>query len=144
MDCNIGVRGEGYEYIFSRGKGLTSIRFDGVQLLDDTVRPSFWRAPTNNDDGCAEPFEFAFWKTAGLYARCDNLTVEAGTETVTVHAVYTLPDGRTLPIDFTVDGTGRCEVAMTWRRKSGIAGVRPVAAAAAGADRRFLSGPWPP
>ena len=29
-------------------------------------------------------------------------------------------------------------------RKSGIAGVRPVAAAAAGADRRFLSGPWPP
>lgn len=68
MDCNIGVRGEGYEYIFSRGKGLTSIRFDGVQLLDDTVRPSFWRAPTNNDDGCAEPFEFAFWKTAGLYA----------------------------------------------------------------------------
>ena len=115
MDCNIGVRGEGYEYIFSRGKGLTSIRFDGVQLLDDTVRPSFWRAPTNNDDGCAEPFEFAFWKTAGLYARCDNLTVEAGTETVTVHAVYTLPDGRTLPIDFTVDGTGRCEVAMTWQ-----------------------------
>lgn len=86
-----------------------------MQLLDDTVRPSFWRAPTNNDDGCAEPFEFAFWKTAGLYARCDNLTVEAGTETVTVHAVYTLPDGRTLPIDFTVDGTGRCEVAMTWQ-----------------------------
>lgn len=34
---------------------------------------------------------------------------------MTVHAVYTLPDGRTLPIDFTVDGTGRCEVAMTWQ-----------------------------
>ena len=29
----------------------------------DTVRPNFWRAPTNNDEGCAEPFTFAFWKS---------------------------------------------------------------------------------
>ena len=115
MDYNIGVKGEGFEYIFSRGKGLTSIRFDGEQLLDDTVRPNFWRAPTNNDEGCAEPFEFAFWKTAGLYAKCDTLTAETSAETVTVHAVYTLPDGRTLPIDFAVDGTGRCDVTMTWQ-----------------------------
>ena len=55
MDYNIGVKGEGFEYIFSRGKGLVSIRYNGVQLLDDTVRPNFWRAPTNNDEGCAEP-----------------------------------------------------------------------------------------
>ena len=82
MDCNIGVKGEGFEYIFSRGKGLVSIRYNGVQLLDDTVRPNFWRAPTNNDEGCAEPFAFAFWKTAGLYARCDNLTAETKGEFV--------------------------------------------------------------
>ena len=115
MDCNIGVKGEGFEYIFSRGKGLVSIRFGGVQLLDDTVRPSFWRAPTNNDEGCAEPFQFAYWKTAGLYARCDNLTAEQSGEVVTVHAVYTLPDGRRLPVEFAVDGTGRCDVTMTWQ-----------------------------
>ena len=51
MDCNIGVKGEGFEYIFGRGKGLVSIRYNGVQLLDDTVRPNFWRAPTNNRRG---------------------------------------------------------------------------------------------
>lgn len=45
MDYNIGVKGEGFEYIFGRGKGLVSIRYNGVQLLDDTVRPNFWRAP---------------------------------------------------------------------------------------------------
>lgn len=50
---------------FARGKGLVSIRYGGVQLLDDTVRLNFWRAPTNNDEGCAAPFRFAFWKTAG-------------------------------------------------------------------------------
>ncbi len=48
MDCNIGIKGEGFEYIFGCGKGLVSIRYNGVQLLDDTVRPNFWRAPTNN------------------------------------------------------------------------------------------------
>ena len=115
MDCNIGVKGEGFEYIFGRGKGLVSIRYNGVQLLDDTVRPNFWRAPTNNDEGCAEPFAFAFWKTAGLYARCDNLTAETKGEFVTVRANYTLPDGQTLPIDFAIDGAGRCDITMTWQ-----------------------------
>ena len=114
MDCNIGVRGDGFEYLFSRGKGLVSIRYNGVQLLDDTVRLNFWRAPTNNDDGCAAPFEFAFWKTAGLYARCDNLTAGANASSVTVCARYTLPDNRVLPVRFVIDGTGRCEVSVTW------------------------------
>ena len=115
MDCNIGVKGKGFEYIFGRGKGLVSIRYNGVQLLDDTVRPNFWRAPTNNDEGCAEPFAFAFWKTAGLYARCDHLTAETRGEFVTVRAVYTLPDGQTLPIDFAIDCAGRCDITMTWQ-----------------------------
>ena len=115
MDCNIGVKADGFEYVFSRGKGLVSIRYDGIQLLDDTVRLNFWRAPTNNDDGCAEPFEFAFWKTAGLYARCDNLTAEQSDTFVTVHAIYTLPDGQKLPIDFAIDGMGRCDVTLTWQ-----------------------------
>ena len=115
MDCNIGVKGDGFEYIFGRGKGLVSIRYNGVQLLDDTVRPNFWRAPTNNDEGCAEPFAFAFWKTAGLYARCDNLTAEAKDEFVIVRANYTLPDGQTLPIDFAIDSAGRCDITMTWQ-----------------------------
>jgi len=115
MDCNIGVKGKGFEYIFGRGKGLVSIRYNGVQLLDDTVRPNFWRAPTNNDEGCAEPFAFAFWKTAGLYARCDNLTTETKGEFVTIRANYTLPDGQTLPIEFAIDGAGRCDITMTWQ-----------------------------
>ena len=45
MDCNIGVKGEGFEYIFDRSKGLVSIRYNGVQLLDDTVRPQLLACP---------------------------------------------------------------------------------------------------
>ena len=50
------------------------------------MQPNFWRAPTNNDEGCAAPFRFAFWKTAGLYAQCDGLTCTPGAHTVTVGA----------------------------------------------------------
>ena len=99
----------------AEARGLVSIRYNGVQLLDNTVRPNFWRAPTNNDEGCAEPFTFAFWKTAGLYARCDNLTAETKGDFVIARANYTLPDGQTLPIDFAIDGAGRCDITMTWQ-----------------------------
>lgn len=114
-DYNLGVRGEGFEYLFAHGKGLFSIRYNGIQLLDDTVLPNFWRAPTNNDEGCAEPFEFAFWKTAGLYAKCTTLTVEEQFDHILVRAVYTLPNGQALPIDFSIDGAGRCEIRMAWQ-----------------------------
>lgn len=114
-DYDLGVHGEGFEYLFAHGKGLVSIRYNGIQLLDDTVHPNFWRAPTNNDEGCAEPFEFAFWKIAGLYAKCATLTAKEQFDHVLIQAVYTLPDGQTLPIDFSIDGAGRCEVRMTWQ-----------------------------
>ena len=60
-------------------QGLVSIRYNGVQLLDDTVRPNFWRAPTNNDEGCAcllytsksEPFSFdAAWAASSNVMVC--------------------------------------------------------------------------
>ncbi len=57
----------------------------------------------------------AFWKTAGLYAQCDALTCTQQEHTVTVGAVYTLPDGRTLPVNFCIDGAGRCEATLTWQ-----------------------------
>lgn len=113
-DYNIGVRGEGFEYLFAHGKGLVSIRYGGVQLLEDTVRPNFWRAPTNNDDGCAEPFTFAFWKTAGLYARCSSFTARQTEDRIFVCGSYTLPDGQLLPVEFSIDSTGRCEVSLHW------------------------------
>lgn len=114
MDCTIAVQGVDFSYIFAKGKGLCSIRRGDVELLDDFVRPNFWRAPTNNDEGCGAPFDFYFWKTAGSYARCTSMHAEADAHAVTVHMVYTLPDQQRLPIDCRIDGEGRCRVEMHW------------------------------
>ncbi len=113
-DYNIGVRGDGFHYIFGRGKGLVSMRFAGRELLDDTVRPNFWRAPTNNDAGAGQPARFAFWKTAGPYAKCDNLAAECKAGRAIVRAGYTLPDGQAVTVHFAIDGAGRCTVQMEW------------------------------
>lgn len=73
---NIGVRGEEFEALFSNGFGLTSYRYAGKELLERTVRPNFWRAPTDNDEGNNMPGRYAHWKIASLYLTARNCGVE--------------------------------------------------------------------
>jgi beta-galactosidase len=67
---NIGVRGDEFEALFgfgSFGGGLVSYRYAGVELLERTVKPNFWRAPIDNDEGNNMPGRYAQWKLASLY-----------------------------------------------------------------------------
>ena len=66
---NIGVAGESFEVMFSRGSGaLTSYRWGDREMLKAPVLPNFWRAPTNNDCGNRMPQRYAQWKIASMYA----------------------------------------------------------------------------
>lgn len=64
---NIGVRGEEFEALFTQGEGLTSYRYGGRELLMSTVKPNFWRAPVDNDEGNQMPRRYGQWKLASLY-----------------------------------------------------------------------------
>ena len=76
---NIGVRGEGFEALFTSGFGLTSYRYAGVELLERTVKPNFWRAPTDNDEGNNMMGRYAQWKIASLYLTAKNCGEERQT-----------------------------------------------------------------
>lgn len=66
---NLGVKGDNYEIMFSFVQGgLTSYRYGGKELIKGLVKPSFWRAPTDNDLGNAMPYRYAQWKIADMYA----------------------------------------------------------------------------
>lgn len=66
---NIGVVGQHFSLLFSlRQGGLTSYRYGGKELLQRVVRPSFWRAPTDNDIGNGLPQRAGMWKIASRYA----------------------------------------------------------------------------
>lgn len=70
-DMNLGVQGEGFAIMFSSAQGnLISYKYNGVEFIDDMPKPSFWRAPVDNDYGSRRDFALAQWKLASLYRRC--------------------------------------------------------------------------
>lgn len=83
-DINLGVQGDGFEILFSSAQGcLISYKYNGVELIEEMPRPSFWRAPVDNDYGSRRDFAVAQWKLASLYRRCirKELCREDGTWT---------------------------------------------------------------
>lgn len=78
------VKGENFEYQFDESYFLCSIVIDGRQYLKDgsTLRPNFWRAPTDNDYGARMERRFAAWENASFklknreryYADKDKIT----------------------------------------------------------------------
>lgn len=71
---NIGVRGEEFEALFSRGGGLVSYRYGGRELLKTVPKPNFWRAPVDNDCGNRMMQRCGQWKLASMYATVENCT----------------------------------------------------------------------
>lgn len=109
---NIGVKGDGFEVLFSiTNGGLVSYRYGGVELLEKMPLPNFWRAPVDNDMGNRGPARHAQWKIASLYMiqGCMDATEERLKEvkeeenSVTLSFQYTMP---TVP-------SGICEVSYT-------------------------------
>ena len=128
---NISVRGEDFEALFTSEFGLTSYRYAGVELLERTVKPNFWRAPTDNDEGNNMMGRCAQWKIASLYltakkcgaerqapmgALYDNPVVKEEQDHVEFTYVYNL---QTTPaaecqVVYRVYGDGRIETTLSY------------------------------
>lgn len=71
---NLGVRGEGFEALFSRGSGsLVSYRYGGQEMLKTAPVPNFWRAPVDNDNGNRMPQRYGQWKLASMYLQSSSV-----------------------------------------------------------------------
>ena len=124
---NVGVQGDGFEVLFSKTKGgLVSYRKNGRELLRSIPRPSFWRAPTDNDRGWQMPMECGQWKLASLYQKLVRWELER--EDGAVRFTATLQMG-TVP---------QMEAALSYR----VAGDGAVEAELR-ADTSVLPGPVP-
>lgn len=77
---NFGVRGEEFEALFSIEGGLVSYRYAGEELLSTMVKPNFWRAPIDNDEGNNMPARYAQWKIASLYLTAKGVGKERKAE----------------------------------------------------------------
>ncbi len=76
-DFNLGLSGEGFHYMFSFDKGgPVSLLIQGKEQLYRAPRPTFWRAPTENDMGCGFPNQSAQWLGADQYSQAGECMVE--------------------------------------------------------------------
>ena len=130
---NIGVRGEHFTALFSKlHGGLVSYRYGltpdgGHELLRSMPRPSFWHAPTSNEQGWRMPFRDGQWLLASRYADVDrsgepNPTTVAHPDGVEVTYRYVLPTTpvSTCDVTYRVSGDGRVDVTLVVRPGEGL------------------------
>lgn len=90
-DVSIGVKGKDFFVLFSRTEGgITSLVYHGREYITRTPRLSYWRATTDNDRGCQEPFASAYWLMASLGQRHlqDQVKVEQKEDAVRLTFFY--------------------------------------------------------
>lgn len=122
-EINLGVYGEQFSCMFSRKTGgLVSYRVWGREMIHTMPKPSFWRAPTDNDRGNRMPVRLAIWKTAGLYAHAEGFEERISEDCVTVTFRYGLaiPQESECKVSYTVWGDGRLKVEQLFRGESGM------------------------
>lgn len=82
---NIGVKGDGFDVLFSiLFGGLVSYRYAGVEMIEKIPLPNFWRAPVDNDAGSLAPARYAQWKIASMYVSHKNSQMADGAENTTM------------------------------------------------------------
>lgn len=121
--CNLGVKGEGFEVLFSYlSCGLVSYRYQGREMIEKIPMPNFWRAPIDNDNGSRMQGRMAQWKIASLYAGMSSKgmfdyvdpVVEETDEFVRITYRYCLPTTpqSSCSVTYKVTGDGSVETTL--------------------------------
>lgn len=101
------VEGDTWSVFFDRDGFISAYRTEGRDLLLEgaTLRPQFWRAPTENDLGAGLHKKLAVWKSPELTLKEFSAETKAGV--AVVEARYEIPAvGATLLMTYRIDGDG--------------------------------------
>ena len=110
----ITVSSDNMEIVFDKATGLLNkYKVLGTDMLGDggTLRPNFWRAPTDNDMGAGIHRSYKAWKDPEM--KLNNLTAvkDKKKNTVTVKAEYSLPGvGVKLALSYVITPAGAIHV----------------------------------
>ena len=109
---------EGYDWIiaFDRQGFINKMQYGNISVMAEgsTIRPNFWRAPTENDNGARLHNHFAVWRNPALNLKSFEYKVEAGTAIIV--AKYDMPTVKAqMQITYAINGQGEVKVeqAMT-------------------------------
>jgi len=108
----INVKGPTFAATFENGL-LTALTYNGVALIQEPLRPDFWRAPIDNDRGFSILKSYGDWKTIGNEWTPERVTlVEQSAKQVTILSEGKLPKvGAPYSLNYTLSPAG--EIAIT-------------------------------
>lgn len=120
---NLGVRTDNFSALFSKeNNGLVSLRYHGRELLKQSPTPLYWRALTDNDNGCGFGFQSGLWLQASLFQRCDKPRITEEQDSVTIAYSYRLPiaEQATVGVSYTVRADETIDVQVDYHGASGL------------------------
>jgi len=122
-DGAIGVGGDDFEILFSRGAGgPVSLVVNEAEWLWRAPRIAFWRAPTENDSGCGFPMKSAIWSAVDAWQKCTGMEIlEECASRFSIRYSFSadvMPD-LNAHITYTVRAEGKLEVAVHYAGSTG-------------------------
>ncbi|WP_227871829.1 glycoside hydrolase family 2 TIM barrel-domain containing protein [Paenibacillus bovis] len=129
-DVNIGVHGNGYSIMFSKGAGsLTSLRYGGREYIAAPPVPMFWRATTDNDKGTAQGYTSGAWLAASLARRCTHVELQQEQDhvTVTFQYMFSIHTDVRMTTAYTVHSDGSLQVKSRYTGAAGLPNLPIVA-----------------
>lgn len=112
------IEGKNFNITFDERTGqLVSYQFHGAELLAQAPKPSFWRAPNDNDWGYNMPRRLGKWRMASENQELINFNVnKGGPQLVEVTSTLELPDvGSQNTVRYTVLGSGEILVESSFK-----------------------------
>ena len=121
---NYGVVGKNFRVLFSNGVGgLVSYQVGGIEYLGDMLRPNFWRAPTDNDNGNKMAFRDGVWRNAGRFAKCvghEGKLLEHCAQISYKLQLATLPVEAYVTLTYSVYPSGQIQVDLDYTKVEGL------------------------
>ncbi len=89
------IEGRNFAVTFDKSTGeITSLIYQGTELIRTGPVPNFWRAPTDNDFGNGMPKRCRIWKDAGAKRTVEQVAVKRiNPQEILVNVVATIPAG---------------------------------------------------
>lgn len=113
-DTAFSVRGDNFLIQYQKRSGkLTSLNIGGKELIYDavnTIKPEFWRAPTDNDEGNHMKERCAFWKTASLYPDIKEIQCVCEGKRAVISADYHIGQNTVCKMKHVVHSDGTIEI----------------------------------
>ncbi len=123
-DVNLSIKSKRLKAMFWKVTNtLNSFQIDGKEILKSSVKPDFWRAPTDNDMGNTSTFHWAVWKAVSLYLIGRSLTLYEDEASVTAEYEFPILEGRGCTMRYQFLGNDICKVTMRMDANEEIASI---------------------